>query len=201
MRRSLILIILLFFTLPVLAKNTILILGDSLSSSYGFDTTAGWVNLLKRRLAEHRYDYQVINASITGDTTSNGLARLGSLLTKHQPQITIIELGGNDGLRGLDIDIIRHNLEKIINEIKKTGSKILVLGIRLPPNYGVSYTQQFQQIYLNLAKRSDVEVVPLFLSGVDEQTTLMQQDGIHPSAAAQIKLLDNMWPTVEKMLK
>lgn len=183
-----------------MAKNSILIVGDSISAAYGIEPQQGWVALLRTRLQAEKYNYHVINASISGDTTSNGLARLPSALKKYQPAITIIELGGNDGLRGLDIPVIKNNLERMMVLIKNAQSKVLVLGIRLPPNYGPRYTQQFHQMFTDLAKRQDVHVVPIFLQGIEENRHYFQSDGIHPTAEAQNILLNNVWPTLKTML-
>lgn len=200
MQKILIALLLLLFTLPIFAKNTILIVGDSLSANYGINTQKGWVALLQQRLNEKKYNYHVINASISGDTTSNGLARLSKTLKQNKPQITIIELGGNDGLRGLSISTIKNNLQKMIEMTKATQSKILLLGVRLPSNYGPEYTQQFQQIFLDLSKEEQIPVVPLFLHGIDENVLLMQQDRIHPGIDAQTLMLNNVWPELEKLL-
>ncbi|MEO8401366.1 MAG: arylesterase [Gammaproteobacteria bacterium] len=192
--------LLLLFTLPVLAENTILIVGDSISAGYGINPADGWVSLLEQRLKKENYSYRVINASISGDTLSNGLERIPAALQKYHPQITIIELGGNDGLRGLQLVAIKNNLEQIINRVKAANSKVLVLGMRLPPNYGAAYTQQFMQIFSALSERKDISVVPLFLTGVDDQSPLMQSDGIHPLAMAQPILLNNVWPMLRPLL-
>ncbi|MBV9576829.1 MAG: arylesterase, partial [Gammaproteobacteria bacterium] len=160
----------------------------------------GWVALLRERLQNEKYNYAIINASISGDTTSNGLARLPIALQKYQPTITIIELGGNDGLRGLDISIIKNNLEQMIELIKNAHSKILILGMQLPPNYGPLYTQQFQQIFTNLAKRKDVHIVPFFLQAIAENRDYFQADGIHPTAAAQPLILNTIWPLLKPLL-
>lgn len=156
--------------------------------------------LLHQRLQENKYDYPVINSSISGDTTSDGLSRLPSLIQQYHPTVTIMELGGNDGLRGLQLDIIKQNLDRMIHLAKDAHSKVLLLGVRLPPNYGPQYTGAFQQIYVNLAKKENISVVPLFLTNVDDHMNLMQADGIHPKEEAQIILLNNVWPTLEKML-
>lgn len=190
----------MLFTLPVLAENTILIVGDSISAGYGINPADGWVSLLEQRLKKENYSYRVINASISGDTLSNGLERIPAALQKYHPQITIIELGGNDGLRGLQLVAIKNNLEQIINRVKAANSKVLVLGMRLPPNYGAAYTQQFMQIFSALSERKDISVVPLFLTGVDDQSPLMQSDGIHPLAMAQPILLNNVWPMLRPLL-
>lgn len=181
-------------------KITLLIIGDSLSAGFGIDPKLGWVNLLRERLHQNNYPVEVINASISGDTTSNGLDRLPSALENYHPMLTIIELGGNDGLRGLQITLIKNNLQKMITLTRNTKSKVLLLGVRLPPNYGKEYTQQFQQIFLDLAQKNVIAVQPFFLNHIDDNPQLMQKDGLHPTAAAQIILLNNVWPELEKLL-
>lgn len=183
-----------------MAQNTILIIGDSLSAGYGIDVSKGWVALLQQRLKQENYPYKVINSSISGDTTSNGLSRLKAVLPQVKPHITIIELGANDGLRGLQIDTIKANLQQMITLAKQAGNKVLLLGIRLPPNYGPIYTQQFQQMYHDLATQEGVALVPLFLTNVDEHVELMQADRLHPSVKAQLIILDNIWPELKKLL-
>jgi acyl-CoA thioesterase-1 len=199
MKKFLITMLMLLFTVPALAENTILILGDSLSAGYGIDPALGWVSLLAKRLKEGNYDYRVVNASISGDTTSNGLSRLPAVLAAEHPQITIIELGGNDGLRGLAPAQIQKNFSRLILLAKQAGSKVLVLGVRIPPNYGLAYTQQFQVVYQDLAK-SGVTVVPLFLNGVDDHAGWIQADGIHPTKDAQTQMLDNVWVGLKALL-
>lgn len=192
--------LLCLFTVPILAKNTILIVGDSISAGFGIDPQKGWVMLLQQRLQEKKYAYQVVNSSISGDTTSNGLNRLPAMLQQYHPQITIIELGGNDGLRGLPLNVIKQNVASMISLAKKAGSKVLLLGVRLPPNYGPQYTQLFRQLFVNLAKEESVNLVPLFLNHVDDNPQLMQVDGIHPKEEAQVILLNNVWPILEKLI-
>ena len=183
-----------------MAENTILIIGDSISAAYGIDIQQGWVNLLKERLQKEKYNYDVINASISGDTTSNGLERSPAALKKYHPTITIVELGGNDGLRGLPLFVIKNNLDRMIELIQEANSKVLILGMRLPPNYGPDYTQQFYQIFTDLSKRTDIRVVPFFLQGLEKDITLFQPDRIHPTAQAQSLLLNNVWPVLKEML-
>ncbi len=184
----------------VSANNTLLVLGDSLSAGYGINQKEGWVSLLQTRLKKKRKPYQVINASITGETTYGGLNRLEKLLYLHNPSILILELGGNDGLRGFDLDTTYKNLQKIIHLSKKKNIKILMLGVRLPPNYGEKYTLQFQSIFKTLASEENILLIPAFMLGVAENKNLMQSDGIHPNKKAQIKLLENIWPALKSML-
>jgi acyl-CoA thioesterase-1 len=192
--------------MPVNATNlakpqTIVIFGDSLSSAYGITLDEGWVSLLQQRLAKQkRYD-QVVNASITGETTSGGLSRFSDMLKMHKPNIVIIELGGNDGLRGLSADETYKNLNVMIQQAKKNKVKVLLLGMKIPPNYGLKYSQQFSENYQILAKKHKIQHVPFFLEGVAGNPNLIQADGIHPTAKAQPQLLENVWPTLIQMLK
>jgi acyl-CoA thioesterase-1 len=200
MKKILITALLFFITLPVLAENTILIIGDSISAGYGINPEQGWVALLQNRLHVKHFNYKVINASISGDTTSDGLQRLPAELKQYHPQITVLELGGNDGLRGLPLYVIKNNLIQMIRLSLDANSKVMVLGVRMPPNYGLQYTRQFQQIYDDFSRRKDIAVVPSFLKGIDNTPALMQVDGIHPVTAAQTKILDNVWPALETLL-
>lgn len=185
----------------MLAQNTILILGDSLSSGYGINQTQSWPALLQSYLQENHLPYQVVNVSITGSTTSNGLSSLPAALNQYKPKITIIELGGNDGLRGLQISLIKNNLQQMIDLAKHSGSSVLLLGLRLPPNYGPDYTQQFQQLYLDLAKNNNIAVVPQLLTSVDDNPTLMQADHIHPNTDAQPVIFKTVWAKLSKILQ
>lgn len=180
---------------------TMVIFGDSLSAAYGIPLDEGWVRLLQQRLAKQKSNYQVVNASISGETTSGGLGRFSAMLKTHKPSIVIIELGGNDGLRGLSADETYKNLNAMIQQAKKVKAKVLLLGMKIPPNYGLNYSQQFSENYQTLAKKHAVQYVPFFLEGVAGNPMLMQADGLHPTAAAQAQLLENVWPTLLKMLK
>jgi acyl-CoA thioesterase-1 len=178
----------------------ILVLGDSLSSAYGLDVQRGWVQLLQDRLDEGNAGYRVINASISGDTTNGGAARLPSALEKHRPDVVVVELGGNDGLRGLPLSVTRENLERIIVESQNSGARVLLLGMRLPPNFGPAYTDAFHAIYQELADRYEVARVPFMLDGVGGVDGMMQADGIHPRAEAQPLVLENVWPYLKPLL-
>jgi len=178
----------------------ILILGDSISAAYGIDSDQGWGRLLQQRLQQQGYQYRVINASISGDTTSNGLARLPGLLKKHRPRIAIIALGGNDGLRGLPLPQMQKNLGDIITLCRQSGSQVVLAGIRLPPNYGAAFNQRFARVYSDLARHYTVTLQPQLLHDVADHSELMQADGIHPTAAAQTRILDNLWPLLYKLL-
>lgn len=193
--------VLCLFTLPLFAKNTILVIGDSLSAGYGINLDQGWVRLLQQRLDGENYPYQVVNDSISGDTTSNGLQRLPQSLAKNKPVVTFIELGGNDGLRGIPITTIKQNIQKMIELTLASGSKVIVLGIRLPPNYGEQYTEAFTKMFSELGQSNTIKIIPRFLAGVDENPELMQRDGIHPTAKAQPLLVANIWPTLSTILK
>ncbi len=171
------------------ALPTLLVVGDSLSAAYGIAPEAGWVHLLAQRLQE----YQVVNASISGETTSGGRNRLTKALQQYQPAIVILELGANDGLRGLNLKTMQTNLATMIEESQQSGAKVLLLGMRIPPNYGKTYTAQFHQTYYDLAATYDIPLVPFFLEGVGGNRALMQNDGLHPTAAAQERLLENVW--------
>ena len=159
-----------------------------------------WVSLLQLRLTEKDYNYKVINASITGDTSRSALQRLDKLLEKHHPEITIIELGGNDGLRGLQLQEVRENLNDIIMLLRENRSKILLIPMELPPNYGQVYNQKLKEIYRELTELNGLIPVRFILDGIGDQPDLMQNDGIHPRAEAQGRMLDNIWPSLESLL-
>ncbi|AZE06451.1 MULTISPECIES: arylesterase [Pseudomonas] len=182
------------------AAGTVLIVGDSISAAFGLDTRQGWVALLEQRLKSEGFDDKVVNASISGDTSAGGQARLPALLAEHKPELVILELGGNDGLRGQLPTQLQQNLASMIDSSKASGAKVLLLGMQLPPNYGVRYTQAFAEVYRKLANEKNVALVPFFLEGVGGNPELMQADGIHPAVAAQGKLLENVWPTLKPLL-
>ncbi|WP_219060270.1 arylesterase [Pseudomonas sp. UMAB-08] len=182
------------------AAGTVLIVGDSISAAFGLDTRLGWVSLLEQRLQKEGFTDKVVNASVSGDTSAGGQARLPALLAEHRPQLVILELGGNDGLRGQQPAQLQQNLAGMIQQSQKAGAKVLLLGMRLPPNYGARYTQAFEAVYSNLAEQEKVPLVPFFLEGVGGIPELMQADGLHPAVAAQGKLLENVWPTLKPLL-
>lgn len=175
----------------------LLVIGDSLSSGLGIPLGQGWVALLQDRLNEQGLAYRVINASVSGDTTSGGLTRLEKALVKYSPQIVIIELGGNDGLRGLPLKTVEQNLTRMIELNCAAGARTALLGMRIPSNYGPKYTEKFHQLYASLAKRHELPLVDFFMDGVALQPQLMQADGIHPNVKAQSKLLANAWPAIK----
>lgn len=179
---------------------TILVLGDSLSAGYGIEQNLGWVNLLRQRIGAQKIDAEVVNASVSGETTAGGRARITELLHRHRPAVVIVELGGNDGLRGLALSQMAANLDRIITSAQASGARVLLLGMRLPPNYGPSYTQSFYDTYAQLAARHRVALVPFMLDGVVEQRNAFQPDGIHPTAAMQPRILDNVWPALLPLL-
>lgn len=183
---------------PLQAKN-ILVLGDSLSAGYGIDVQKGWVSLLSTKLLKEG-DFKVINISTSGDTTSNGLAKLNPALQKYRPDVLIIELGANDALRGLPIAQMKNNLEIIIKESHKSGAKILLLATLLPPNYGQKYLDQYSNTYLELSQLYKVALVPMFLDGVAGHENLIQKDGLHPNEEAQPIILNNVWPALKEIL-
>jgi acyl-CoA thioesterase-1 len=179
----------------------ILVFGDSISAGYGLpQVEQGWVELLRRKLKEGGYGYQVVNASVSGETTAGGLARLPRALTLHHPQIVIIELGGNDGLRALPIDQMRANLAKMVELSSATGAQVLLLGMRIPPNYGPEFTEQFSHAFTDVAHDKKVPLVPFLLHDIALTPALMQADGVHPNESGQPKLLDNTWPTLQPIL-
>ena len=201
MLRNLFLLFNLLWSIAVYANSPVLmVFGDSLSAAYKIAATQGWVTLLEQRLQDQGYDYQVINASISGETTSGGLSRLPSLLQQHSPKIIVIELGANDGLRGLSLQQMRDNLTSMIEKSKQAGAKILLLGMRIPPNYGKSYSESFHETYLTLSRKFEVPLVPFFLEKVADRPQLMQEDALHPTAEAQKQLLDNVWQTLSPLL-
>ena len=189
---------------PAVAKDTLLIVGDSLSAEYGLRRGTGWVPLLEKKLAEEKKSVKVVNASISGDTTSGGRSRLAGLLAQHKPSVVIIELGGNDALRGLPLDMTEKNLLSMTQASKKAGAKVLLLGMQVPPNYGGSYGTTFFGLYPKIAKAEKVALVPFFLKGiadVADAESRFQTDRIHPNQQSQPTMLANVWPELEKLLR
>ena len=181
-----------------IAQPTLLVFGDSLSAAYGIPREAGWVNLLQQKLQNSHPQYQVINASISGETTSGGRERIAAALRQHRPAIVIIELGANDGLRGAPIANIEANLDYIIRQSRKARARVLLLGMQLPPNYGVEYTARFKTLYPKLAQRYHVGLVPFLLEGVAPEQ--FQADNLHPVARAQPRILQNIMPQLKPLL-
>jgi acyl-CoA thioesterase-1 len=197
-----ILVLLFVLAAPAaVAAPTVLIVGDSLSAGYGLARHEKWPSLLQTRLQTRGYPHAVVNASISGDTTSGGLARLPRALELNEPALVVIALGGNDGLRALPIPEFRRNLAEMIQLSRTAGAKVLLAGIHIPPNYGPAYTEAFHQVYHDLADEYGTGLVPFILDGVALEPGLMQADGLHPTAAAQPRILDNLWPELERLLR
>ncbi len=179
----------------------ILVFGDSISAGYGLPRVEdGWVELLRKKLKDEGYGYQVVNASVSGETTAGGLARLPRALSLHHPQIVILELGGNDGLRALPVDQMQANMAKMAGLAEATAARVLLLGMRIPPNYGPEFTEQFAAVYPAVARDKKTALVPFLLTDIALTPDLMQADGIHPNQQGQPKLLGNTWPTLQPML-
>jgi acyl-CoA thioesterase-1 len=183
------------------AASTILVVGDSISAGYGLAQGQSWPALLEKRLREQRLDYSVANASISGDTTAGGRSRIGAALDQSKPAIVVIALGGNDGLRGLTVAQMRDNLGAMIEAAQARKARVVLAGMKLPPNYGADYTRAFEQSYAELARRHKAALVPFLLEGVAEKRELFQPDNIHPTAAAQPLILDNVWKALRPLLK
>jgi acyl-CoA thioesterase-1 len=191
-------------TPPLRTKPVVLVVGDSLSAEYGLQRGSGWVALLEQRLAREKVDAAVVNASVSGDTTSGGRSRLPALLKQHQPSVVVIELGANDALRGLPLDMTERNLLAMGEAARAAGAQVLLLGLRLPPNYGRAYGEDFAGRYRRVADQLKAKLVPFFLKGVgdaEDPTPLFQADRIHPREAAQPIMLDNVWAMLRPMLK
>ncbi|MEX6502825.1 arylesterase [Pseudomonas zhanjiangensis] len=179
---------------------SLLVVGDSISAAFGLDTRQGWVALLQTRLTGRGYDYQVVNASISGDTSAGGAARLPGLLVEHRPDLVIVELGGNDGLRGQPPAQLQQNLANMVRQSQEAGAKVLILGMKLPPNYGQRYTTAFAEVFPKVARETGAALVPFLLEGIGGVPSMMQRDGIHPTAQAQSRLLENVWPHLQPLL-
>ncbi|MBI3140622.1 MAG: arylesterase [Rhodocyclales bacterium] len=192
-----------FFLLCSLAAQaaSILIVGDSLSSGYGLGAGQAWPALLEKRLKESRLDYSVVNASISGDTTSGGRSRIGAALAQAHPAVVVIALGGNDGLRGLPVQAMRDNLKAMIQAAQERQARVVLVGMKLPPNYGADYTAAFERSYAELARAHKTALVPFLLDGVAEKRELFQPDNIHPTAQAQAPMLDNVWKVLRPLLR
>ena len=183
------------------APATLLVMGDSLSAGYGIKVDQGWVALLSKRLATQGYEYQVINASVSGETSGGGKVRLPALLSTHKPAIVILELGANDGLRGLPNAQLHSNLSTMIDAAQQANAKVLLVGMEIPPNYGQGYTEGFKAVFTELAKSKQLKLVPFLLDGVALESKLMQADNLHPNELGQPRLLDNVWSGLRVLLK
>jgi acyl-CoA thioesterase I len=179
----------------------LVVLGDSISAAYGLSLTDGWVALLANRLERAGYGYRVVNASVSGETTAGALARLPHVLEVHRPAIVLVELGGNDGLRGLPVDSARANLERIVTTIQDSGAAVVVLGMRMPPNYGAAYADAFAAMFGQVARSRKTALVPFLLAPIAAKDSNFQADRIHPTAAAQPALVDTVWPVLEPLLR
>jgi acyl-CoA thioesterase I len=188
-------------TVPVYAPACpVLVIGDSISAAHGLESSQGWVALLEQKLEQENISCPVVNSSISGDTTAGGLARIDQEIAVHRPGVVVIELGGNDGLRGLPPKIIEANLREMIGRSHSSGARVILLGIQIPPNYGRSYTELFEGIYDRLAENLPIEYVPELLTGIGDRPEYMQQDGIHPNQSAQPLICDQVWNRLEKIL-
>jgi acyl-CoA thioesterase I len=185
----------------VASDHTILVFGDSLSAAYGIRPEQGWVALLAQRLQAQGYGYQVINASVSGETSTGGLERLPRALQLHSPEIVILELGANDGLRGLPVSALRESLARMVQLSQAAGARVLLIGIRIPPNYGPRYTEEFARVFPELAQQYHLPLVPFLLERVALDPALMQEDGLHPDAAGEPPVLDTLWPYLKPLLK
>ena len=199
--RSVLLFLIIGLSNSALAQDkNMLVLGDSISSGYGLGLEQGWVYLLQQRLIDLGYRYEVKNASISGDTTRGARKRLGKILEQQHAHISIVELGGNDGLRGLSLKEISANLDAIISKLENSGSLVLLVPMRLPPNYGPVYNDRFEALYRDIAEKYDIDLATFILKDVAEHAELMQSDGIHPRAEAQTTMLDNIWDSLQPLL-
>jgi acyl-CoA thioesterase I len=183
------------------AERTLLVFGDSLSAAYGLQAEQGWVAQLQRRLQSQGYGYRVVNASVSGETTSGGRNRIERALAQHKPRLVLLELGANDGLRGLPTRESRENLTFMLDAIKRSGARTLLLGIRIPPNYGPQYTQSFEDMYTSLAREKKVPLLPFLLEGIALDERFMQPDGLHPNAQGQPLVLANVWTVLKPLLE
>jgi len=185
---------------PAHAARTILVFGDSLSAGYGLPTGSGWASLLQYRLKRDKLDYAVVNASISGETTLGGRNRIAAALAEHQPAVVIVQLGGNDGLRGNSIEETRRNLIAIVEASRNAGAKVLLVGMRIPPNYGQVYTRRFEALFAEVARQQNASLVPFMLQGFADKREWFQSDGIHPTAEAQPRILDNIYRRLRALL-
>lgn len=180
--------------------RTVLVVGDSLSAEYGIKRGTGWVPLLSARISEQYPKFQVVNASISGDTTSGGVARLPALLRQHAPAVVVLELGANDALRGLPLNMTEQNLRTMAQAARKADADVLIVGMQIPPNYGRDYAERFAAVFSNVAKNENARLVPFLMEGIATDRAMFQADGIHPNEDAQPQLLDNVWPALRPML-
>jgi acyl-CoA thioesterase-1 len=201
MLKRLLIALLFVWTIPAWATGTILVYGDSLSAAYGLSQREGWVALLEERLRQGKFNYSVANASISGETSAGGASRIGESLARAKPAVVVVTLGSNDGLRGLPVPQMKANLAKIVKASQEARAKVLIVGSRMPPNYGPTYTRQFHEAFAELAKEYRTAYVPFLLDGVADRRDLFLPDNLHPTAAAQPIILDNVWKGLEPLLK
>jgi acyl-CoA thioesterase-1 len=201
MLKRLLIALLFVWTIPAWAAGTILVYGDSLSAAYGLSQREGWVALLEERLRQGKFNYSVANASISGETSAGGASRIGESLARAKPAVVVVTLGSNDGLRGLPVPQMKANLAKIVKASQEARAKVLIVGSRMPPNYGPTYTRQFHEAFAELAKEYRTAYVPFLLDGVADRRDLFLPDNLHPTAAAQPIILDNVWKGLEPLLK
>jgi acyl-CoA thioesterase I len=201
LRRALLAAALVFLAAPALAAGTVMVFGDSLSAAYGLAAREGWVSLLAERLAGASPPWQVANTSVSGETTAGGLSRLPVELERHRPSIVLIELGANDALRGQPVTAIRANLERMIALVRRAHGQPVLVGLMIPPNYGIDYAREFRELYSEVARKEHVPLVPFLLAGVVEHDDLFQADRLHPTAAAQPRILRNVWETLRPLVR
>ena len=199
-RRAFLAAALLVLAAPALAARTIMVFGDSLSAAYGLSSEQGWVSLLGRRLAQSGLPWQVANASVSGETTAGGVRRLAEDMKRHQPAIVLIELGANDALRGQPVREIRANLERMIRQVRRAHAQPVLVGVMIPPNYGIDYAREFREMYPSVARQERVPLVPFLLAGIADHPDLFQADQLHPTAAAQPRIVDNVWSALAPLL-
>jgi acyl-CoA thioesterase-1 len=201
MRRALLLAALLLVCVPASAARTVLVFGDSLSAAYNLAASQGWVHLIGERIAEMRLPWKVVNASVSGETTSGGLRRLAEDLKRHKPSVVVIQLGANDALRGQPVAGMRANLEQMIRLARQARAEPVLVGIMIPPNYGIDYAAEFRDMYPALAAKHKVALVPFLLEGIADNPEMFQADQLHPTARAQPRIAENVWPALEPLLK
>lgn len=194
------LVVLAIVARPAFAAGTLLVFGDSLSAAYGLSPSQGWVALLGERLGKSAPAWNVVNASVSGETTAGGLRRLPEDLKRHRPAVVVIALGANDGLRGQPVSVARSNLEQMIRFARQARAEPVLVGLMIPPNYGIEYAREFREMYPDIARRMKVALVPFLLEGVAERRELFQADQLHPTAQAQERILDNVWPVITPVL-
>jgi acyl-CoA thioesterase-1 len=201
LRRILLLAALALLSAPTLAARTVMVFGDSLSAAYNLSTDEGWVHLIGERIARSHLPWRVVNASETGETTAGGLRRIAEDLKRHKPSIVVIELGANDALRGQPVAGMRSNLEQLIRLVRAARAEPVVVGLMIPPNYGIDYASEFRDMYRALAAKEKAALVPFLLEGIADKPELFQRDQLHPTAEAQARIADNVWPALAPLLK